>query len=442
MSSDSTDQWHQAVTGTFRVAHPIAHTWMLAVVATVWETPGAVALLQVIATTALLAFFAKRLVELGVNGLLAIGTVYVIALLPMTGAMTVSIWKDVPFSIALGWVAVELLLHAQNRQAFWSSRYGPIRLGVALGLVWAMRANGFLTAVPVLVALGIVFWTYRTSVAKLAGAAVAVGLVLPIILTVILDADGSRIEPAEVFMPGVGAVYISDRDALTADQVASIEAVADEATWVSLYRCYESTPLVFNDGYDSAVIKAQKGKYRGLVVSTFVASPLTVLGHRWCSAEYLFNPINRMDVYLHRPPYEIAANEDELVRDSISWKAWRVTLAGYQFAEREPWVEIMWRPALVILAGMATMVGVLLRRRLRPLWWVALLFGVHLANVTLTSPAPEFRYAYGLYLITLTSLPLWQLIVNPDRAKVDAAESAGVVGTPPGTVEQTQDADR
>ncbi len=72
-----------------------------------------------------------------------------------------------------------------------------------------------------------------------------------------------------------------------------------------------------------------------------------------------------------------------------------------------------------MLAGIATSIGLWARRRLRPLRWIVALFGIHLANVFVTSPSHEFRYAFGLYLISLASLPLWYLITYPDRANIE-----------------------
>jgi len=78
------------------------------------------------------------------------------------------------------------------------------------------------------------------------------------------------------------------------------------------------------------------------------------------------------------------------------------------------------QPAVYILLGLVTYAAVWRRRQLRPLDWIGLLFVIHLANVWATSPSHEFRYAFGLYLISLASIPLWYLVADPLKARISA----------------------
>ena len=121
-------------------------------------------------------------------------------------------------------------------------------------------------------------------------------------------------------------------------------------------------------------------------------------------------------------------NDLGLERAPISDRAYAVTLDAYQLVEQSEIEWLTWRPALVVLAGLATYAGVAARRRLRPLLWIGGLYVIHLANVWGTSPSHEWRYAYGLYLIALCSLPLWFFIVDPSRATIGPAEPGSAVG--------------
>ena len=116
-----------------------------------------------------------------------------------------------------------------------------------------------------------------------------------------------------------------------------------------------------------------------------------------------------------------------IARDSISGRAYSFTLAQYQWIERPGVQWLTWRPALVILAGIITYFGVAVRRRLRPLLWAGGLIGAQLLNVAAMTPAHEFRYAFGIYLLCLMSLPFWWLIARPGAASI---ESAGRLDSP------------
>jgi len=418
MSSDSVDQWNQVLIFDFQNAHPITHTAYLWVVSLVWQSPGAVALTQVILSAVVLAFIARRLVQVGVLQWIAVGAVWLISVLPMTGAMTIAIWKDVPFSLAMAWAFTELLLLARDKTQFWSGWQGPLRLGAALGLMWALRANGRFTTVAFVVILGIVFYRQWRGLLVVGSGVVALGVILPASLTVLLPVTSQPFEPAQVFMPQVGSVLVHDPAALSGEDIDLMVAVTPLDVWIDAYDCGNSSPLVFNPAFDNSVVQNDPSAYRSLVLRSALAAPLNVAGHRWCAGEYLLSPYNRTGTYVHRPPFAIWANDIGLERAPLSDRAYAATLWMYQVAEKPGLIWLTWRPAIYVLAGLATFGALWRRPSLRPLNWIGILFIVHLGNVFLTSPSHEFRYAYGLYLFSLASLPLWYLIVDPKRARL------------------------
>jgi hypothetical protein len=420
MSSDSVDQWGQVLSFEFFNSHPITHTAYLWLISLVWETPAAVALVQVLLVALLLAVVARRLVEIGVRVWMAIATVWVIALLPMTGVTAIAIWKDVPFTLAMGWVFTELVLLARNRTRYWATWHGPVRLGVALGLMWALRANGKITVIVFVVALAIGFHAQWRKLLLMGSAVVGVGFVLPILLLAALPVTVQPFESAQVFMPDVGAVVIHDRSALSLDDLELVTAVAPLAIWESQYTCGNSAPLVFHPDFNNSVVQQDPALYRTLILHAVVGAPSTVAGHRWCAGEYLLSPYNRTDTFVHRPPFDIWENDLGLERAPLSDRAYDATLWAYQVVEHPRLEWLTWRPAVYVLLGLITYAAVWWRRTLRPLEWIGLFFVIHLGNVWATSPSHEFRYAFGLYLISLASVPLWYLIANTERAKISS----------------------
>jgi hypothetical protein len=419
MSSDSVDQWGQVLSFEFHNSHPITHTAYLWVISLAWQTPAAVALVQVALSAVLLAIIARRLVQIGVRTWMAVTTAWLIALLPMTAVTTITIWKDVPFTVAMGWVFTELILLAQDKRRFWGTWHGPVRLGIGLGLMWAFRANGKLTVVVFVIALAIGFRTQWRTLLLMAASVVAVGAFLPSFLIAVLPVTNRPIEPAQVFMPDVAAVVVHDRGALSPDDLTLVTAVAPLAIWDSRYSCGDSAPLVFDPEFNNSVIQESPSSYRALIAHALIGAPGTIAGHRWCAGEYLLSPFNRTGTFVHRPPFDIWANDLGLVRDPLSDRAYDVTLWAYQVIEHPRLEWLTWRPAVYTLLGLITYAAVWWRRRLRPLEWIGLLFVIHLGNVFATSPSHEFRYAFGLYLISLASIPLWYLITSPSRATID-----------------------
>jgi hypothetical protein len=418
MSSDSVDQWGQVLSFEFFNSHPITHTAYLWLISLVWETPAAVALVQVLLLAILLAVIARRLVEIGVRTWMAVSVVWVVALLPMTAVTTIAIWKDVPFTLVMGWVFTELILLAKNRRQYWQTWHGPVRLGVGLGLMWALRANGKLTVIVFVIALAIGFRSHLRHLLMTGSAVMGFGVILPILLTTVLPVTDQPFESAQVFMPDIGAVVVHDRDSLSSNDIDLVTAVAPLAIWETQYRCGNSAPLVFHPDFSNSVIQSNPSAYRALIARAVVGAPATVAGHRWCAGEYLLSPYNRTGTFIHRPPFDIWENNLGLERAPLSDRAYDVTLWAYQVVEHPRIEWLTWRPAVYILLGLITYAAVWWRKELRPLEWIGLFFVVHLGNVWVTSPSHEFRYAFGLYLISLASVPIWYLIANPARARI------------------------
>ncbi len=418
MTSDSIDQLGQARRFVFSNFHPAFHTITIWAVTRIWDSPGAVTLVQVLVTTGLLALMARRLAAVGVPVWLASGSMVAIAALPTVAATTVAIWKDVPYTLALAWTFTELLAMAKDRKAFWGGLWGPLRLGTALGLLMLFRHNGWITVLFVLVALAIGFRHRLKGLVPVLGAVLAVGVVLGASVLAIFPVEPASIEPAEVFVSDVAAVYRHHPDAFDENDLDRLRAVAPLAIWADRYSCYDSTPLAFDPAFDSQVIRDDPSTYRGLVARTIVGNLPTVLGHRWCAASYFFVPPQPVDAFFHRPPFDIPPNTLGFQRSPISDRAYAVTKAIYIWAEPPERLWLTWRPALAIWAGIITYLGIALRRRLRPLLWPGALIAAQLVNAAGTTPAQEFRFAFGVYLLALASLPLLWLVARPDDAEI------------------------
>jgi hypothetical protein len=158
---------------------------------------------------------------------------------------------------------------------------------------------------------------------------------------------------------------------------------------------------VFAAEFDRGVILDDPGRFRDLVVATYLRDPDTVAGHRWCAAAYLAVPWQSGSAYFHRPPFAIAENPYGISRRPISDRAYDVTFAVYQWAEAPQRLWFTWRPGIALWAAAIALVIAAFRRRAGGLGWPAAFIVAHLANVALTTPAQEFRFAFPLYLMSL-----------------------------------------
>ncbi len=168
------------------------------------------------------------------------------------------------------------------------------------------------------------------------------------------------------------------------------------------------------------MIDARAGEFRRLVGRVFLRDPDSIIAHRACAASYLFVPAQPRDAYFHRPPFGIPANELGLTRQPISWKAYEFTRAIYVWAEPNERLWLTWRPALPLIAALAVYLALARRRDTRRLLVPGALLLFLVVNVAVTTPAQEFRFAFGIYLVSWLSLPLLAMIRDGSATRAGA----------------------
>ncbi|MBT8203696.1 MAG: hypothetical protein HKN74_14405 [Acidimicrobiia bacterium] len=419
LSPDSLDQLTQADTGEFTNGHPAFHTILIWAITRVWDSPGAVSLVQIVALAGVLGLVARRLVELGTSLWAAVGAAWLVGLAPAVGPTALSIWKDVAFTIAFLWVFAELLALVRQGSAFWAHPPAAIRLGAALALLWLTRHNGFLTVLAVVVVLVIVF---RNDLAPLAPAAAA--LVAAVVLVMgplywVFSVERERPAPGEVLLPLVASSYVHEPGSFSPADIALLESIAPLEVWQERYDCDSGDRLLFDPEMNIAAIRSDPNPLLRLGLRTVARDPDTSLGFLWCRASYLFVPAQPAEAFLQRPPFAIPENDLGLTRDPISEAAYDFTREVYRVANDPAWLWLLWRPAVVIWAALATYAA-LARPGTRHVLLPGSLLGAHLINVAATSLNHEFRLAFPLYVAGIMSLPLLWFAADPARLAAGA----------------------
>lgn len=408
LSFDSVDQLGQAASGQIFDFHPAAHTIVLRWIGLGSAAPGLVTFLQGSALVAVLVLVARRLSALGVPRWAAMGAAAGVPWLPAVAQTTLTVWKDVPFTLLLVLLFAELLAVARHGVSHLNRH--PVRIGLILGGIWLFRHNGLLTVIGLLVALALV---YRSSIpwAKLIGTGAALVLLVTGPLYALYNVDRTRPATSEVLIGDVATAYLNT-GIFEEDDVQYLSAIAIRQDWVALYDCDDSNPILFDGRFNKGFIRQDGGRFLARGLEAWGQALPTVAGHRFCAASYLYLPAQPDDAYLHRPPFAIPENTLGIARDPMLGAAYDLTLRVFQFAEPPERLWLTWRPALVLFAG--TLAGIFVWFRRPRIWrWPSALMAIHLLNVFMTSLNQEFRFAFPLYLMALLSLPL---VLAPDPA--------------------------
>ena len=121
MSPDSQDQWNQILNHKFTNAHPVFHTLSNWLLTRLWLSPACVAAAQIAALSSLVGCGISHLRRVGMPRRLAVVTAMVFAVLPANATMVVTLWKDVPYSIALLLLSL-LMLKMTLTEGAWIGR--------------------------------------------------------------------------------------------------------------------------------------------------------------------------------------------------------------------------------------------------------------------------------------------------------------------------------
>jgi len=101
MSPDSTDQWYQASTLHFLDDHPYLHTLYILFFQRIFGTPLAVSVFQILITAGFFSYAFSYFWKRGVSRILIITSFALFVTSVPIGIYNITLWKDVPFSLAV-----------------------------------------------------------------------------------------------------------------------------------------------------------------------------------------------------------------------------------------------------------------------------------------------------------------------------------------------------
>jgi len=287
MSPDSVTYVAHVTTGPWVAGQSVVYDALLGLSLRVTGDLSAVTLLQTAAMAAALAHLAGAIRPLGVRGRPLLVAVGCAALSPPLGAFTVSMWKDVPFTVCAV-LAAGTAVRLMNRPG---SRPGAPRLaalGAELLGLGLFRNNGFLVALVAAVSLVALLSGRpgaRRRVAALAAGAVAAPLLL---LSAGYPAMGIA-SPSRSFayqtVFGDLAVAYGERPRLfDREQRELLAGIAPLDVWRRGATCQTMARVFFDPGFGHARAEQRISEILELWRGLLVRAPGTILSARICRA--------------------------------------------------------------------------------------------------------------------------------------------------------------
>ncbi|MYL51841.1 hypothetical protein GLW08_00665 [Pontibacillus yanchengensis] len=407
MTPDSLSQWGQAHSYDWSNWHPLVHTWLLTVLVQIWDSPGVLALFQVFMMALVWAYGMKSIEKQGVSFVwLSLFTVLVAAW-PVLGIYSVSLWKDVLYSIVLFLFCVLTFNIVFSRGTWLTQKSNLLLLFItSLGVAF-FRHNGF----PVFLVMGILLLiVFRKHWKPLCANFIAVLAIYIVVTGPIFSAlDVRPTEAKEALgIPTQQMANIVINGDLTEDQEAYVSNVMPLPMWEKFYHPYKVDPIKFSGEYDD----------------TFIANDLGAFLKVW-SGMVIQNPGLAMEAFLketsivwqmHEPKkpgytsnfltYIYKDNEYGL-ENKIFFPSITSNVKEYLEDSEKNFLTTIWRPASYLFAIVfLTFTAWMKFYKRASMWLISLPVLLNIGSVAATLPAQDFRYLFSnvpvaLFLIAM-----------------------------------------
>ena len=140
MSPDSIYVWTAVVRDSYDGLHPIFYALGMKLLTFIWESPAILIIVQILLCSFTFAYTIYRLRQWGANKYLCAILAVVIPALPVNSIFAATLWKDVPYTMGLILISVELM-RAIKDKAYYSKISNIVFFAGIVIFTMAMRYN-------------------------------------------------------------------------------------------------------------------------------------------------------------------------------------------------------------------------------------------------------------------------------------------------------------
>ena len=422
---DTIMQYTEVFTGAFTNWHPLLHTLSLGLA--LWLGPwlglseaaslAGYALAQALAQAAvyawLVAFLRRRARTLWAPGL----ALAYLALHPLHAQYAITLWKDIPFGLAV--TALVLLLYrvvetqgACLRKGGFCAALLAAMLGVSL-----LRNNGVFVVAAV--AVGLLLWrpARQNRAALLAGVAVGVAALVQWPLFGLLHIQTTPVtEALSVPMQQVGFV-VREFLPLTEEEEDAIDEVIPLDELAEVYYHVTVDSIKHHEAFDGELLRERLGKYARLWLQIGARYPAAYAeAHGLLTLRYWYPP-EPPEARFYDNPMPIAEFKYYPTEPLTDAFIGLMDLSPRDLVEANPWLAPLFGQGTLLWALLAACACLWARRATRYQLALIPLLAVWL-SLMLTAPVAESRYIYSLYCCL--PLTLWMTApakgITPEEA--------------------------
>jgi hypothetical protein len=422
VTDDAFYELRQFVSGHYNDWHPILYAILIGLITKIHFSPASVVIFQILIVSIAFAWGLGELASMGVSRKILWVLAILCSIAPFNIILTLSLWKDIPYSVCLFLLSV-IFLKIINSQGRWLlNPWHWVGLGFTLGAVALFRANGIPVAIISALVLVVFFRKQWKQVACAAG-------ILAVILVVVFGPVYSILHvkrvpefTAAIFLHHIAA-HIQAGTPLTTDEAIYIDQLAPRGNW--LYDCCAVMPTmvrIFPDysfqNLDLILLKQDILKPARVSLALFLRNPGVDLRHMVCASQIVWNVdpgcpglitegllpiINQNDPALS---YRISGNEFGFSASSKFPGLIRFANLYLQVNSNGILHELLYSPAIFLF--LAILCTSIYGFRIKKWEYYLFLSPILLQSLTLllANHSQSVRFQFGVYLVGILSIGL------------------------------------
>ena len=407
MSHDSIIQWNQLSQNRYSNLQPVFHTLFMKSITMIWDSPGAVCLVQILMLGTLLGFFLKELESLGIQKKHIWLSSALIAINPINIVLSITLWKDILYTILVLCCCLLFLKIGKIKTQFYSKNYNIILLPIVFTLPYLVRWNG------IFILLGCFFFLYLLFPEKLRiNATLFLSAIILItitkgVMTNIFQVSKSELLKYLIPIHHMGYFIHSDVQ-FNNSEIEFLNKISPTDTdWH--YECGAEIASPWRDDFwkfDREFLIENGNRFINLWINKVINNPLSLLNHYKCSTRYIWHPYAFMEskIQLKTVPREIDKISGFKTYDGIRWIPY-INEHKIESDSKLPQLVkpmtnyikssmFIWKPAIFLYLVFFVLFWQLYKKNHNAFLFTYLPIIAHTLGLALVTISPEFRYQY------------------------------------------------
>lgn len=395
MTADSMNQWSQMITGDYWDSNPVVHTMFNFIITRIWNSPAAIALVQILILSLIWGYCMYRFETFGFDKKILYAVTVVFSLNPVNGIFSITLWKDILYSGFILLFTMNLINILVDNNWI-KKRTNLIFFIISAAGVIFFRHNGIL---PFSFTIILLIWIYRKEAKPYI---ITVGIILVMFFFIkgpvykLMHVHPASSSEAFGIPTQQIAAVIKEKGYLTEEQKEKLNEIMPLDAWAENYMPGNVDYIKFHKSFNTDKMMEDRFGFLKLWTNICIQNPQITLEAYGDQTAIAWS----VKGYTNWGSRGIIENKFGLKQKTLSNSITYIANKALNFSQKEDISKFFWRPALPMFLIIMAMFISILRNNAKYILVVCPVL-LNIASVLAATPAQDFRY---LYANTLTFL--------------------------------------